>query len=372
MAVIFIEGFDLMEGNGVSMSSMLTAGEWLETTGGGPVATTGFVRTSTAGIPSRAAYFRTLQNDSARLRLATDYSTLVAGFGWYKLGVADSQDDIFRFEYNTGSQHRVGVQIARDTNNAFLIKNGAGSTIATSSANTFSFNTWQFLELKARPHVTNGAVWLRVNDKEVISVDGSIETVFVSTTGTARYNQIRFEHADNGSAGRDTAIDDFYIVDTTGADNNDFLGQVGVFSLAITADGSTTAQGGGDDWAVGAGATNRWSAVKEDPKHDGDTSYIRASVVGDLQFFNINELPPEVTNVYAVKNTFVGRKDTSGANSISLPMRLAGTNVSSDTKTIDTAYAIRAHTYDKDPSGAAWTPAKVSALQIGIQIVSTT
>lgn len=354
MTLLFIDGFDVYGANADSIGALMAGGDYLEAD---------FCVQRTASVA--AAQVRTgrgslaLNNAASdfRWRAPADYSTMVQGIGYYIDSGTARVEELFYFEFNTGSSHVTQVKIERDTNNALVAKNGSGTILATSSIQVLNLQAWQFIEAKVTANASAGSVVVRIDQKEVINVAG---VTTITTGATVAINQVR--HARNTDV---KYVDDFYVLNDAGSVNNDFLGPIEVHTLMPNAAGST------QTWSA-VGAANQWQTV-DDLDPDDDTTYVVASTIGNKQFFHVSSFTSSVvvTDVFGVKVNVLARKEVAGSNSLTLMTRFSSVEASSGVKTLDTTYAIISEIFETKPDGGSWTQAAVSAMQIGVTIVST-
>ena len=97
-------------------------------------------------------------------------------------------------------------------------------------------------------------------------------------------------------------MDDFYVLDTTGAKNNDFLR--GCKSRLFKANG------GGIEYGFYTIAREfKYENVDENHGPDDDSTYNQGSDVGEKDTYTIDSLPsPNGTTIYGVKSQITAKK----------------------------------------------------------------
>jgi hypothetical protein len=168
--------------------------------------------------------------------LGANYSTLIAGFA-FKTATKPTNSNyvasVFSFQDGTTPQLNVRVN---EAGNLIVARNN--TTIAT-SAYALPVNSWVYIEFKATIHASAGSYEVRVNGVNVLSATN------VNTMGssTANINTITLGpvHSAIGFVFSNTwSYDDFYLCDTTGTKNNDFLGDMRVDTIRPNGAGTNT------------------------------------------------------------------------------------------------------------------------------------
>lgn len=118
----------------------------------------------------------------------------------------------------------------------------AGTVVATQTQAQFQ-GRWYHIQFKVLAHDTNGTYEVHLDGSQLAELTDSS----VDTTGSGSPN------IDNVvlTIHQDAEIDDVFILDDQGSDNNDLLGKVHVEGIRPNADGTTndgTASGGGDNF----------------------------------------------------------------------------------------------------------------------------
>ncbi|MHA2023347.1 MAG: hypothetical protein ACTSWQ_06770, partial [Candidatus Thorarchaeota archaeon] len=152
-----------------------------------------------------------------------------------------------------------------------------GSTfIETTSGANIGTDVWNHIEFKVKCHASSGEYELKVDGITITSATG----VNTKAGSNDYHDSIRFEPTSYTWP----RWDDLYICDSTGAQNNDFLGNQQVSAIF---------PGGGDviaDWETVVPVGNHYETVDEE-EVDDDSSYIEDDDSGDRDIWNYGSVP---------------------------------------------------------------------------------
>jgi hypothetical protein len=157
-------------------------------------------------------------------------------------------------------------------------------------------------------------------------------------------------------------FDDFYICDTSGSFNNDFLGDARI--KAVFPDGA----GNYTEWTPSAGSN--YQAVDENPPDD-DTTYVSSSTPNqrDTYTFGASGLPS--STVKAVVVNMQARKDDGGTREIAGMARSSSTDGVAATQTLASSYANYQGIFETDPNtSAAWGLSAVDGAEFGHKLIT--
>lgn len=304
---------------------------------------------------------------------ALEFNSVVFQFQKAFTTVANGNSIIFAFAYKhagagapnpwlrvvSDANLTIGT-ITHDTSGDVTWTPSIGS--ATSSTGTpLTSGTWHWVEIKITLGTTasNGACEIRIDGSTV--VNATSQDTNVTGTGAAY-----FEITGGGSSNPNEAyFDDFIIMDSTGSNMNDFIGDSGITVQTPNADGGVVA------WTASAGAD--YECVDESPAAaNGDTDYISSSTAGQESRFNLTNLSGTPTTIHAVQVRYKAKKTGSGQRTL---RGLINSNANESTGSelgLTTAYVWHyGGAYPLDPDGSvAWTISAVNALQAGVEVVS--
>lgn len=231
----------------------------------------------------------------------------------------------------------------------------SGTVLGTSSV-SLSSNVHHYLELKTTIHDTLGAYELRLDGVNILSA-ANVDT---KNTANASINQVSVGAGSVLLTIVTWTFDDLYILDTSGAANNDFLGDIRIDAIYPTADGNYK------QWTPSAGV-DHFALVDEATPNI--TDYVSDGTAGNKDSFVMSN-PPALASqtIYGVKVKVAVAKDDAGARSLKIGVRSAGVDSVSAAKTLSASYIYYSNIHEVDPAtGLAWSPAAVDALEALIE-----
>lgn len=260
-------------------------------------------------------------------------------------------------KYTTSAENMIGFYTAAGVLVADLrltasgqveLRNAADGVVATGTTTGLA-NTWHYFELKI---FVNGA-----SGTGEVHVDGVTE--IASTTGnfgSTAIGQVIIRSPSNHGT-----FDDFYVLDTTGSQNNTFKGDVRVTTQMPDGAGAHT------QWTAAGGGSN-YTKVNE-TLADGDTSYVSDSTPGDIDTYTFADVDAAAT-VHAAQAVLYARKDDAATRQIAAVARQSSTDHVGATKTMGSSYAFFGELYDVDPSGSAWTASAFNGDEFGVKEIA--
>lgn len=289
--------------------------------------------------------------------ITTSGDTIVLGCAVKRIGTGESY---ISFVENDGTLIRIWLYT--DGSFGYFIT-GIYPNVVLGGSGSLPLNIWRYLEIKIVIHDTTGSVTIKVDGLTVISYTG-IDTK-QSAAGT-KWSSVSFTSASNGSL----CVDDIYILDTSGATCNDFLGDVQIIGLLP----QTDAVGGGGanaDFTPSTGSDH--GAVVDDVGPNGDTDYLSSDTVDHVDTWDFPALG--YTGVIkAVAMNLVGKKENAGTRVIAAvtcpDSSPAGTNyVHGTDKYLATDYLNKQSIWELNPEdSAAWEVADVDGAEFGVKI----
>ncbi len=222
--------------------------------------------------------------------------------------------------------------------------NGTGTMVEETPEDTISYDTWVRLEIKLG---TSTGVQVRVNGSVVLDQPGT--PTHLSGGRLARLGWCWESFGNDGYA-----LDNLYLLDDSGPENNNYLGNV-VVSTTLPAEdisqGVWLPSSGIDAWEMVNDRFGHPTIFQEYP--DGDASYILASSATSARFkfprfFPVGELYAVVLSVYA-KSTDGATVTGTAYETLNVP-EYAGVAL-----TVDTDYTVLQTILEQDPvDGEAW------------------
>jgi hypothetical protein len=154
--------------------------------------------------------------------------------------------------------------------------------------------------------------------------------------------------------------DDFILLDNSGSELNDFLGDRGVYADLMIAAGSNA------DFTPSAGA-NKDNI--DDATPNGDTDYNGSPNVGDKDSFVGPTLPDDVGSVDAVCVDIIAKKTDAGDRKLSAYTLSGGDDAVEDDHALNDDYDHFQGVFPQDPhTSAAWLPSAVNDAEFGYKV----
>lgn len=225
-----------------------------------------------------------------------------------------------------------------------------GTLVAQSSGGVISASTWHWVEMKIKFAAdTTGYIVVKVGNTEVLNVTG-IQT----RTGSLPIGRIVWR-----SFAATMKMDDIYLMDSAGDDNNDFIGPSRILTQKVAADGAET------DWLP---TPDTYQNIDEDTS-DADVTFIYSTAGGSRATFDIEALPYDPAEIHAVQAVWRSRKTDAGARTATCGIISGATDDPGPAYASTTSYVTRfedMHEVNPDTS-LEWDRTAVEALQIVLE-----
>lgn len=347
MALLFADSFDHY-----SDSQITRKWDARNSPGGGPTFTIGAAagRNSTAGVGTSASG---AQDPYIKKAIASGPATIVLGFACKVANLPSSTRQLCSF-FDNGTKH-VDARMRADG----LIEFTRNGTVLGTSSIGVNAGQYNYFEIKATINDTTGVGVVKINGVTVINLSG----VDTRNGANAVVNEVYLPSDAVGALVPilSASFDDVYILDTTGATNNDFLGDVQVRAIFPTGAGNYT------QWTPSAGSN--WQNVDDNPPND-DTDYNSESTAADKDSFVFGDVTPASGTVYAVAVNLHARKDDAGTRTIRSLARLSGTDAFGVNVNITTSYTNYQQVMETKPGGGAWSITDVNNSEYGYELVA--
>lgn len=282
-------------------------------------------------------------------------STVILGMAFF-LSYGDATNPIIVFQDATTSLTSPITQVdIRVTSDAGFQVTRNGTVIATSLPNLFTFNFWNYLEVKVFVHDSTGFVQIRLNGQTYLNAT----TLDTKYTGNNYINMVRVQpFASTGAF--NFKIDDMYLCDDTGSSNNNFLGECRVQTQFPSADGER------NDF-LGVGDTANWKCVDETPADD-DLTYVRSAVVGNIDNYVMGTLALSGT-IFGMQLNVTHRKDDVGSRTVTPSIKVGTTYYEGALFPCNSDYSTAQKIWEKNPdTGVAWTNVSLNNIFAGVKI----
>jgi hypothetical protein len=271
------------------------------------------------------------------------------------------------------------------TESYFRLEDTAGTTILSISitsagtititaggfANTSLFALdniqWNYIECHYIAKDTAGAGGIaecRVNGVLVVELDG----VAQRTTTEASDDIKTLGIMDNGTNSPRYLMDDLYVLNGSGNENNTYLGDVRITALYPRDDG------GRNEWSA-AGSGSNFQEVKEVGVIDSNT-FVESGLIGAAEDYDnqsFAEIQLAAGTIFGVQVCNATLRTASGSIEYKNEMVVAGARFSDDIEYNpgNGDYFVTTYVRDTDPSdGLGWTEDKVAAVGSGIVITA--
>ena len=237
-----------------------------------------------------------------------------------------------------------------------VVKDSAWGVIGTTSGHTIEGNTWYYIEVKVTISNTVGQVTINVDGVERLSTAADKDTCngsneYVGCVMFCRIYPIN------------TRFDDYYICDTSGSKNNDFLGDIRVDILRPTANGANS------DFTPKSGSN--YENVDETQGPDDDSTYNESNTLNHKDSYEMGDLTPLGSTIYGAKSQITVRKTDAGAANMGHLVRTGGTDFVSGEYTLSDSFITYTRMMEDDPSGEIeWTEDAINSGEVGLEIVS--
>lgn len=295
----------------------------------------------------------------------TAVDEMIVGFAFFPRATT-FHTTLVRFNYSDAGSALLTLDMTTGTASVTT----SGGATATSAAALLNSGAWQYIEFRIKVHATAGEIEVKLNET-TIATSTAVDT---GTTGVL-ISSLRLESTNNLQL---DFIDDLYLLDTTGATNNTFLGDSRIAVLHPNGNGAVNNFTLFDDLTQSYSpiTTNSDAVRNEGDRTIGrDHNYVESGLIGAREeydnesMFNAGAIAVSaVHGVQVVNNT---KKTATGTLKYRDEMTIAGVNFDKGTdQTANTGdYQMSLFIRDTDPSdSAAWTEAKVNAVGSGFVI----
>lgn len=217
---------------------------------------------------------------------------------------------------------------------------------------------WTFIEFKVTIHDSLGTVDVRINGSSALSLTNQNTRGVGAVNGWTNFKLGLWTH-ETGQTGPTMDVDDLYVLDGSGAVNNDFLGDVTITPIYPSGAGASTG------WTPSAG--DNYACVDEATPND-DTDYNATATIGAKDTYAMGNVPVGA-DIRAVQILASVRKATEGPGKVKLVTRSSSTDHDSDEIGIaGTDYAYVRQVRETDPAtAAAWTESGFNAVEMGLK-----
>lgn len=286
----------------------------------------------------------------------TSTSELYSGRAMYLTG----NGDVIGFYGTTGST--TYEVYATASGGVVYAYNGQGTLLGQSAASAFAYNAWNWVEARAKISSTtstnDGIIEVWINNNKVLSNTACI-TKF--TSGSTGFGGVSMHPYGSG-----WAVDDYYILDTTGASPwNTRLGDCRIATITVNSDK------GPNQGTVASGNSNHYVAVADAPYNSTDYISLPASSSGSGEIFGVSALPSTNTfSVLASAIVVVARKTDAGNAAFKLSIKPGANTYNSNTQFLATTNTFFRQEWTTNPNTSSqWTFNEVANANVGFYVV---
>lgn len=262
----------------------------------------------------------------------------------------------FIFQLFDGSTQQCGLGI--NANQKLYILRG-NTVIGVEGTTVLTTAVWYYIEAKFTIHNTLGAIRVKINTVDEFNQTG-LDT---QQTANQYANGIALGGVQNGaSTGTGVDHDDLYVVDDTGATNNDFLGDIRVETIYPNGNGNSSQFDGSD-----GNSTDNYLLVDETDSDD-DTTYVQSPDVADKDTYAYSNLSTSAGTVYGLQLVPLLRKTDAGSRTFVTVARLSGTETDGSATALFDTYQYFPDIRETKPGGGAWSISDVNNAEFGIKV----
>lgn len=274
-------------------------------------------------------------------------TTLYVGFNLYPYALGDSAWWLLGFYGPSG----YGPYVQITAGGELRVKDQYGTLIGTTSGAGLQVGVWSHIEVKMICGAAGSAI---------IKVNG----VTRLTTGTfdSRKNVDAYYAQVEWRGNPRIWIDDIFVCDSTGSQNNNFLGLKQVIALMPNAAGDSA------QWTPSAG--DNYACVDERPP--SDTDYVQSETVDHLDLYNMEAVSSLTGGICGVQINALAKSTVDGMPwNVKLPFK-GSAQSDGDAELVWTSageYVSRILETNPD-TGNPWEISELNSAQFGLKLVS--
>lgn len=324
--------------------------KWTSVLGTGTIGSTaGFVRRS------GCSYFSLNGNTELKKTLGVNAGTLIYGCAYNFQTIPATNKALCYFNDSGTNQVCIAVNSALQV---YALRGtlGAGTVLGTSSA-ALPSTGWFYLEVKVVVHATAGSVTVKLNGLTTL-----LNLTGLNTKATANAYANEFAQGNNASSSATVLVTDLYLCDSSGTENNNFLGDIRIDVEFPNGDGSHS------DFTPSTGTSH---SALVDEATPNTTDYVSSSTVGAKDTYQFQNLTTITGNILAVQVINAVMKDDAGSRSVANVVKSGATEVTDSAVVLSTSqtYSISVHEHDPATS-AAWTESGVNNAEFGVTVAA--
>ena len=304
-----------------------------------------------------ALTFRSATGSAVAAKNVADRGTLYVGYALKVLEYSQNYVNHSFFDFSHDSTVKIGY--AMSGGGQIGVWRGNFATFLGYVSRALNQGCWYYLEFQNTVHSQTGQINIRIDGKTEFSFTGNTQAGTVAAMNWVSLGRM------SGTIGlpHTFLIDDFYICDDQGAQNNNFLGDVRVVALMPNSDGDTV------QWDPSTTGANYQMVDETIP--DSDRTYNSTSVTAEIDTFHMTDLGIGSAYVLAAQTVLMARQDdpsrtvrplltTNGSLYVGATVALAGSQ-----------YTFVQEIFELNPvTATSWTVAEVDSHQAGYELVA--
>lgn len=286
--------------------------------------------------------------------------TFVVGWAYRETVQASSSNieaNILLFT-NAGGTNTGALSVNRTTRELIW----SGGTYKPSGY-TVPVDTWLYLEVKYKPHGSQGILEVRINGQTVLSITGN--TTDRSDTNLSRVQLFAAQFKGDTVLMPRIQVSDIYVLDTTGTSNNDYLGDIRIDRITPMGNGSQSQFLGSDGNSV-----DNFALVAD--IEASLTRYVESNIPDARDLYQMTDLPNDLGNVVAVvPRGLASKKDAVGFGRLSHVLKTPLGEIVTPPQSLNPGAFTPMYTiHTRTPDNAAWTIADINNMEVGVQVRS--
>ena len=227
----------------------------------------------------------------------------------------------------------------------------------------FQVDRWYYIECKVKFNPTTGAGQVRINEQLIYDYTGDNVTAPNNFPPyNVSYAHLRFGY-DYTNPEYNVQIDDFYLADSSGSENNDFLGDIRIDAIYPNGAGNYT--------QLTPSTGSNYQCIDEAGADESD--YVEGANAGDKDSYSYQSAPTDLddSGIIGLQIRNFGQR-TATADNIKLDpfIRTGSTDYSQTAQDLPDSFGeVRGDIVLDDPSDSnPWTQAKINACEFGMEV----
>jgi len=340
MALLFMDGFDHY-----ATAEILKKWTGMGTSLGGQT-----IDFSKGRRPGGGAMIISSNGGWAHKLMPGAYATLIMGFAFWPNSNGDANAYFAEFFESDATHLSLGFNAS---NQIFVKRGGWNGTVLGTASGALPVAAWSYVEVKMTIHDTAGAVEVRVNGVPVLLLAD------VDTRQGGSLGKITNVRIGGNLFSYSAGYDDLYVCDTSGAHNNDFLGDVRIDVLVPNGLGTY------QDWTPSTGTDH---AALVDETTPNTTDYLTGVTPGAKETLTLGDLPAPGSVAAVQVCNYLAKADAGAAKTRNL-IRSGTTDACGPEAALSTSYVYSLSVHETDPAtGSVWSTAAVNALEVGVEV----